>query len=187
MSLLLGPVLLMAACLLGALAYRRLRGRGAFVRILGAATAFAGTLAAAFASLVGIFVVGTAEPWPLSLRQGPDTDFARRGFERQLGLAPPATVTDLYYRNEWGFGGDSIHSFRFRFEDPSVVRAIVAGQGLSEAETEDRAEARYLAGPPWWPEREELNRLPRVYSRRGSDTFWIDEANGRAYFQRANF
>jgi hypothetical protein len=125
---------------------------------------------AATASLVviGILVVGLVwavlfEPWPISRHQGPDTAYAKTVYRRLLGSEAPQGVQDLYAREEWGFGGDSVYSLRFRFEDPEIVAEFVAGPSWERVRPEDLGRLRYLAGPKWWPSEKTLRGLPDAY------------------------
>jgi hypothetical protein len=176
----------LAGCV-AAWAVYRFRARRPLVRVLAGGAALLGTLSVLAAAFAGLVIAALFEPWPLSRRQGPDTDYARAAFEGHLGVAPGASVSNVYHRDEWGFGGDSIQSIRFDFDDPSIVAEIVARQRLEEVPPEGLPQVRYLHGPSWWPERAALAALPRVYARGRIDFLWVDEENGRAYFQRAQF
>lgn len=70
-------------------------------------------------------IIAIAQPWPLSLRQGPDTDYARQGFERFVGFAPPSSVTDIYYRSEFYPSQDIDGKLRFTCRDSTVVTQII--------------------------------------------------------------
>jgi hypothetical protein len=149
----------------------------------------------AIASLmvIGILIVGLIwaalfEPWPLSRRQGPDTDFAKSMYRRLVGSEAPQGVRDLYARDEWGFGGDSIYSLRFRFEDPEIAAMIAANAGWERVRPEDLGRLRYLAAPSkWWPTEKRMRGLAEAYHRRSIEALWIDRANHTAYLQVANF
>jgi len=135
----------------------------------------------------GLFLIALFEPWPVRLRQGPDTTFARRCYAELLGGSLPVDVTRVYCRKEWGFGGDSITSIRFSFRATSTVDAIVDRLQLQALPPGEREEARYLNGPRWWPERIPLSRVPDVYERRGVEFLWVDRDAMEAYYQRAYF
>lgn len=47
---------------------------------------------------LAVTVAALVPLWPLTLREGPDSAFAREGFRRLFGQDPPATVQGLYYR-----------------------------------------------------------------------------------------
>jgi hypothetical protein len=76
-------------------------------------------------SAVGLFLAALFEVWPLSLKQGPDTTFSRACYAEFLGGPPPPTVTEIYCRREWGFGGDDVYSLRFTFRERSTVQQVV--------------------------------------------------------------
>jgi len=90
-------------------------------------------------ALIGAFYVALLEPWPLSLRQGPDTNYARSCFERHLEEVPSPTVVEVYCREEWGPHGDSIYSIRFSFDHHSEVERLAKRQGMYRVEDPDRS------------------------------------------------
>ncbi|MSV36347.1 MAG: hypothetical protein EXQ47_12235 [Bryobacterales bacterium] len=136
---------------------------------------------------VGLIWVAFTEPWPFSRRQGPDTAYAKTMHMRVLGSEAPEGVRDLYAREEWGFGGDSIYSLRFRFDDQNIATAIITGPGWERVPSADLGRLRYLAGPRWWPSERSLRALPDAYQNRNIEVPWLDRANHQAYFQRGNF
>lgn len=138
------------------------------------------------ASLAFALVV-LLEPWPVSLRQGPDTTYAKEAFERQLGDPPGLGITEVYAREEWGFGGDGIVSIRFHYRDDAFPEELRAALALEPLDTEARAIARVLAGPGWWPSAAVLRGLRDAWGRAGVETLWVDRGARLAYFQRANF
>ena len=89
--------------------------------------------------MAGLFIAAAVELWPFSRRQGPDTSFARSCYADFLGAAPPADVTEIYCRREWGFGGDGIDSMRFTFRETSTLQATVARLGLEAVPASERA------------------------------------------------
>ncbi|MEN8260285.1 MAG: hypothetical protein ABFS02_06825 [Pseudomonadota bacterium] len=124
---------------------------------------------------------------PFSLRQGPDTDYARACYERYFGRAPPANVGGIFCRQEWGFGGDSINSIRFSFSDRWPLDRLFDDLQLDRVHGNDRGDVRYLAGPDWWPGKDRFASLEEVYQRAGVEFLWVDEDAGEAFFQRADF
>jgi len=105
--------------------------------------------------------------------------------KKLLGSEAPQGVRDLYAREEWGFGGDSIYSLRFRFEDPNIVAEIVRKPMWKRVGTEDLVRLRYLAGPTWWPSEKQMRGLSEAYENGNMEVLWLDRANHTAYFQRA--
>jgi hypothetical protein len=57
--------------------------------------------------------------------RGPDTAYARDGFQSRFGFAFPATVTNLYYYNPPGWL-DGIWRIQFKCSDTNVLAKIVA-------------------------------------------------------------
>lgn len=170
---------------------RRRSSRRAPYRILVGTLRFGATLALLWLSLVGALLVALFEPWPLSRRQGPDTEYARSCFLQHLGQSPPEGITNIYCREEWGFGGDSIYTMRFSFRDESALVELVRRLGLESVPATNRDRVRYLSGPSWWPTRAQLEASLEAYHRSRVEFLWIDRNIDRnlgvAYYQRANF
>jgi hypothetical protein len=135
-------------------------------------------LPGAFLALLLLFVV---QPWPISLRQGPDTDYAREGFQRHLRLPPPPEVDDLHYRGE-GIG-DATYWIAFRCSDPALVERIAQELGLKPVEGEIRElEDPYARRSVWWGRDEGVSpeaawSLGEVYY------LWHARAAGRVFYE----
>lgn len=164
-----------------------LRSRRLAVRVLVAVGGGLATACVIWAAAVGLLLASLFEPWPIGLRQGPDTIFSRACYAEFLGGAPPVDVTRVYCRKEWGFGGDSIYSIRFSFRAASTVQAIVKRLQLDEVPAAARDRVRYLNGPGWWPQKTRLSRVQDVYQRRGIEFLWVDSKSMEAFYQQANF
>lgn len=137
----------------------------------------------ALSVLVGLGVVASLilyaamyEPWPVSTRQGPDTYFSRDLFTRHF----PGTgqVSGIYAREEWGFGGDTVYSFRFDLPEneaaqQAVIDAITSDYSLSRLTEGEISGSRVLPAPDWFPPAEELHQLPEAYGR-GLTFLWVD-------------
>jgi hypothetical protein len=137
--------------------------------------------------IVVLFLVALFEPWPVGLRQGPDTTFSRACYAEFLGGTLPVDATRVYCRKEWGFGGDSITSIRFAFRATSTVEAIVDRLQLDAVPALERDRVRYLNGPRWWPQKTQLSGVQDVYQRRGIEFLWVDHEAMEAYYQHAQF
>lgn len=140
-----------------------------------------------WALIVGLVVTALFEPWPLSRRQGPDTVFSRECYAEFLGEAPPADVTQVYCRKEWGFGGDSISTIRFAFGATATIDAIVERLELEVVPVSGLDRVRYLNAPGWWPARDRLSRVRDVYQRRNIEFLWVDRESMEAFYQHAQF
>jgi hypothetical protein len=161
----------------------RLRDRRAAVRLSLAIAGGVGTACLIWAVTVGLFLGALFEPWPFSLRQGPDTAFSRACFADLAGGTPPEDVTGIYCRREWGFGGDDILSIRFAYRRAETIEAIVTT--FQRVPASGRDEVRYLSGPGWWPAKDML-QAGEVYQRRRA-FLWVDVKAMEAYYQHANF
>ena len=106
------------------------------------------------------------EPWPISLRHGPDTDNAKSGFKLLLGSAPPDSVNSIYFRSI-GFV-DSSSFLRFDFSDPEIIEKMVDRFDLKMApEDATRPPKHYSIRArkdvtSWWPA-DEVNATDLVY------------------------
>ncbi|MGE3540481.1 MAG: hypothetical protein AB7N91_23950 [Candidatus Tectimicrobiota bacterium] len=133
--------------------------------------------------------IAVEEPWPLSLRHGPDTPYAREVFTQHMQFVPPASVTALYGRRAWAGFGEHITSITFRFTDEEVIRTMVTTLSLELVPPGEVQMLRALAGPGWWPAQAMLSRLPEAYRHKwGADPqvfrhLWIDRVQRRVYFQ----
>jgi hypothetical protein len=141
---------------------------------------------AAFATTLWVVL---AEPWPLSLRQGPDTPHAREVFAARFGFPAPASVRRLYARREWACFGEHVTLVTFEWTDEQVIRDIVSTLSLETVPQDGVTALQAWPGPPWWPTRGELSLADEAYRRPGrpdSQVFmnlWIDRKRRRAFFQ----
>ena len=130
------------------------------------------------------FLIHIWQPWPLSLKQGPDTDYARDGYTKILGRAPPTEVSEIYYRG-LAIMGESDDYLRFRYRHPALIEKIVAQFDLIEVTAEERKGAlvgfvQVFRDPmSWWPA-ERINNTDRVFVDRGTRAFAYGERTADA-------
>ena len=133
-------------------------------------------------------VISVEEPWPISLRHGPDTGYAAEVFETTFGRPADQAVTELYGRTEWAGFGEHITSVKFRYTDEAVLTEIVESLSL-ERVPPGQPDVDAWPGPPWWPPQQVLAHAHVVYRSSFPETsqvfrrLWIDEARRLAYFQ----
>ena len=150
--------------------------------------------------------VAAKEPWPLSLRQGPDSDRGKAGFEKLFGFAAEGAVTELYF---YSFDlRDAAYYVRFRYDDPDVIVRISAARDLVSLPLEAREDARFDLRAhrdrfSWWTPAQ-INAADSLYvdrptaekvagTRPGKDpvgaaaVLWVDSQNGRAYYREIEF
>lgn len=148
-------------------------------------------LAVAWVPAAGLttVLVLVEEPWPLSLRHGPDTAAARAIFRQHLGFEPPAAVTKLYAREVFAGPGEHVTSIAFTYLDDGVIDAVVAQASLVRVPDGDVRRLRAQQGPAWFPVEGVLRQLREAYRQKESDRpdvfrhLWVDRANRRVYFQ----
>ena len=154
----------------------------------------------------GALLLSATEPWPLSLRQGPDTAHARQGYERLFGFAPDASLSSLYF---YSFNvRDASYYVRFRFDDAAVIDEIVQARDLVEAPDSARRDTRFDLRASsdhlsWWPP-ETINAAESLFVDRRtgekiagaipwnspigfSRLLWVDERNGLAFYREIEF
>lgn len=148
-------------------------------------------LAAAWVPVAGFttVLVLLEEPWPLSLRQGPDTASAKAIFQQRLGFEPPPAMTNLYAREAFAGLGEHTTFIAFTYLDEGVIEAVVTKAALRRVPDGDVGTLRAQPGPAWFPVQDVLRRLPEAYRQNEPDHpdvfrhLWIDRANRRVYFQ----
>lgn len=73
------------------------------------------------------------EPWPFNYHHGPDTEYAKKGFEFHVGIPAPPSVSQVHFTSlGWMERHDKL---RFRVTDPEVVAQLVDNQELLVAES----------------------------------------------------
>jgi len=131
---------------------------------------------------VAIFVA-IAQPWPLSLRHGPDTDYARQGFEKLIGMPPPVSVSAIYYRADEGWL-DSGYRLRFTCHDPSVVTQIA--QRLQLQESGESKAGLGSRDARWWSEKRQIKTL-KCFARESPGAYywylWYDSRSGIVWYE----
>ena len=127
------------------------------------------------------------EPWPISLRQGPDTGYARSGFREHIGYSALSSVSELYYKAD-DLGIDSRYQLRFKTSDAELVDRIVERSQLSESVDKGSTSSYHAGpGPEWWEAESEKRKNARSYSR-GAGTnnrywhLWYDESTGLVWY-----
>ena len=115
------------------------------------------TLSWVAASAVTAGLLWMEEPWPLSLRQGPDTSSARSIFHDHFGVEP--SVSNIYARVDW----TGAMYLAFSFEDPAVVERLVERRSLRRVAPNERT-AIAVKGPSWFPSSEGLRQIPETYT-----------------------
>ena len=84
-------------------------------------------------AVVMTLAVAVFQPWPFSLREGPDTEWSRSGFEATFGFPAPESVTKLYCRKFSFRQSQDVH-IKFRFRDPAVVDEIMQSLRMGESD-----------------------------------------------------
>ena len=123
------------------------------------------------------------QPWPFTLRHGPDTDYARKGFERIIGFDPPASISNIYYRADDGFL-DSGYRLRFRCNDGAVVTQVLTRLELQQ--TNNPTMGTLSMSPKWWSERmqhKELLQYARIQPGKYYWYLWYDPDTGTVWYE----
>lgn len=132
-----------------------------------------------------LFLLALLQPWPLTLAEGPDTEFARAGFERLFGRAPPPSVHGIHYRVE----GPRDPTFFLRCEgvDPALLAEAVERLRLQAAGVGPPVRAWDGRRPSWWPD-DESSGFDRVFTAGdGWEALWYSERDGRLLYREVTF
>lgn len=135
-----------------------------------------------FTANPAIVLIGLWQPWPLSLKQGPDTDYARDEFRRAFGFEVPPSVSGVHARRV-AIMGEWTQHIRFSFEGTQVVEDIVERLELARVTEDERSGS--LAGfvrvsnapASWWPAAR-VNGAAVVYVDPGTLAFARGEPKG---------
>jgi hypothetical protein len=125
------------------------------------------------------------EPWPLSLRQGPDTEFARGCLARHFG-GEALPVSGVYCRVDSGWGDRSTF-LRFAFSDPFLPSRLVARRQLVSPAEGTTGLRGYIGGGPGWWDGARIGELTEIYVRRQGGVLtlilWVDRASATVYYR----
>jgi len=132
-----------------------------------------------------VFFMAIFEPWPLSLRQGPDTAFAQHRFEKVFTFTPLPSITELYCQESWEFGDGNFYRFKFRFTDDAVVQKIIDTLRLEPVlESETNASWMTEGSPPsWWPKPGPLKYQGAYRAGKSKAGLWVDRESRIAYYR----
>ena len=141
-----------------------------------------------WAGSAAVIVVALAafQPWPFSLREGPDTDWAREGFEQTFGFAAPASVEKLYCRRVSFWQSRQVYS-KFTYTDPGVAERILDKLQLKKGEPRGYQEIREHF-PSWWlrgiPQHDDdaLEYHHRPSATHAGEAVWIDRESKTFYY-----
>jgi hypothetical protein len=121
--------------------------------------------------------------WPVNLREGPDTSFARELFQEHFRITGDG-IDDLYCRRGWEFGDGNTYRMRFHFRDAAALERVVRAVGAEPLVDTGGAFWIIEADPPaWWPGPSftGYQRVFRVGESR--PRLWVDDANRIAYYR----
>ena len=138
-------------------------------------------------AVVIALAVAVFQPWPLSLREGPDTEWSQSGFEATFGFVAPGSVTELYYRKFSFWQSEEVY-VKFRFREPAVVDEIMESLRLEESDRpqtyaviRDHFQHRWLTENKSPSEKiTECYESPRVSG--GGQLVWIDRPAHLFYY-----
>jgi len=117
-----------------------------------------------------VLIVGITQPWPLTLRHGPDTGYARDGFAKHTGFPPPSSVSEIYYRMDEGWM-DVGYRLRFRASSPEVVQRVIAHHDMTRA---DKMKMGLFSSraPNWWREKRGKKGLECYFREQPGSYYW---------------
>lgn len=131
----------------------------------------------------GLLIVGASHHWPLNIREGPDTAFAKERFQEHFGF-PPTGVGGLYCQRGWEFGDGNTYRMTFHFEDPAILEKVVRAAGLDPMQEGELAASWVVeSGPPhWWPG-PGFSGYDLVFRRHAQPRLWVNGATQVAYYR----
>ena len=137
-----------------------------------------------FSCLPVVLIISLTQPWPLSLRHGPDTSYAREGFAKHAGFSAPSSVSQIYYRID-GNWLDVGYRLRFRISSPDLLHQIVTHHNMTKAE-KMKMGLSSSRSPKWWREKRGKKGL-ECYSRENPGSYywylWYDPATGTVWYE----
>jgi hypothetical protein len=146
-----------------------------------ATLAFLGVTWTAAAMFVGS-LAALVPAWPFTLREGPDTDFARAGFVRVFGVEPPASVSGLYYRVDGP--RDPVFLMRCTGVERALLEQAAWRLDLPAAMPVFPTAAAGERVPAWWPE--QAPEFDAAFAR-GYEALWYAEAGGLVLYRCQTF
>lgn len=143
--------------------------------ILGTAWIYSGLI-------VSVWVLMT-QPWPFTLREGPDTNYARKGFEQHLEFVSPTSVSQIYYHADEGFT-DQGYLLRFTYNDPATVTQAI--QHLQLHKTNNPESWILNNAPKWWTEKSQYDGLACFTGERTNRYYflWYDSKSRTVWYEK---
>lgn len=135
-----------------------------------------------------LFWIAVWQPWPISLREGPDTAFARKGFVRLFGAPPSGAVHEIYYRVD----GPRDPTFFLRCEgvDRARLDGVVQRLGLEPTAVAELRASTVGGRPPGrWPQDVvEPDGFDAMFQRNdGWTALWYRERGGLLLYREVTF
>ena len=133
-----------------------------------------------------VMALAVYQPWPFSLREGPDTEWARGGFEQTFAFAPPASVEELYCRRVSFWQSKEIYA-KFTYGDDRITARILGKLRMEKGEPRGYQEIRRHF-PSWWlrgiPEHDNatLEYHHRPSAAHAGESVWIDRESKTLYY-----
>ena len=125
------------------------------------------------------FVAYIFEPWPISAIQGPNTSYARYGYNFLVQEQSPTEVDNIYFHRRWqGWGDGSASILRFDCRDKTSF-----SKKLSEQFEADLEDISFPNSPRWWTN--ENRRLIKMEPPKNDQLkhIWIDPQTCRTYIK----
>ena len=103
-----------------------------------------------WAGSAAIIVIALAafQPWPFSLREGPDTESAWEGFEQTFGFAAPASVEKLYCRRVSFWQSKEVYA-KLTYSNSAITEQILNKLRMEQGEPRGYQEI-HRHFPSWW-------------------------------------
>lgn len=133
-----------------------------------------------------VLAVAVFQPWPFSLREGPDTEWAREGFEQTFGFAAPASVEELYCRRVSFWQSKEVYA-KFTYSNPEAANRILDKLRMEKGEPRGYQEIRRHFPSSWLRGIPEHGNATLEYHHRPSaahagEGVWIDRESKTLYY-----
>jgi hypothetical protein len=128
-------------------------------------------------------VIRVFEYWPVSLKHGPDTEYARDGFQAHFGFDPKESIDQLYFRKFLFWQTNETHVV-FHYRDRAVVDGILQSFEMDRGSDPQSYGMLRLQFPARWLDQEKADAslLSEYYRAPYAHVAWVDTGNQVFYY-----
>jgi len=127
------------------------------------------------------------EPWPVSMRQGPDTHFAETKLQKHFSYINLSSISDVYYR-DLNVKKDNDIKIRFHCDDVKIIDKIVDEMEL--VKNHSMVDRLYSVDNKlmWWPKENDVDEknIDCYFNESEAHSeaiyLWCDRSNKDVYY-----